>query len=577
MSVNTKFRMLLLVASFLSYQGIAQPILKLWDKTIGGNFPDYNIANMLITPSKNITIACLSASDAGFDKTASRKDTLYCSGTCYGTWVFTLDKFGHKLWDQTYGGSMGTGTNTTVFGMVQQNTNSFLLGCSIWATDSSGDLTDPYTYPNSISGQGIWILNIDSLGNKLWNKRYCAHNMAFYFNDMILNDDNLYIATRLSSLQNNPPQYGNIFIPPCYQTLYNNPGLIAFKINIQNKIFNWSFYHHSPMKSLLKSKANQLLMGGWSDSILVCNKTMNTNGIYDFGIIATDTLGNILWQKNYGGSKYDRIMDVIATNDGGYMLYGWTFSPQGFDVSQTSSNDTSLWVVKVDSLGMKLWDKRFGSCLRTGGSTLTINGYGKYETSHLAINTSDGGFLFATNVKGAACGDVTEAARGTQDYWLLKIDHDGVKLWDKRFGSLGSNRVESLSEMDTGIYVVSGSTRGGIGGDKTEASRGYDDIWLICFADTTVANLTSINEIANTNSTLTVWPNPASDILNYELTGNEKIKNITLSNMLGEKVMEVNLPTSKAIQINTLQAGVYIFNCETTKGKRYVKKVMVTK
>ena len=46
--------------------------------------------------------------------------------------------------------------------------------------------------------------------------------------------------------------------------------------------------------------------------------------------------------------------------------------------------------------------------------------------------------------------------------------------------------------------------------------------------------------------------------------------------MIGEKVLEINSPTSSAIQINNLKSGVYLFKCETTKGKRFIKKVMVT-
>ncbi len=531
MGAKNKLRMLLIAASFFPFLTIAQPIVKLWDKTIGGNSEDFNIANMLITPSKKIMVACISGSDAGFDKTASRTDTIYCSGSRHGTWVFTMDKNGNKLWDKTYGGRVKI-IGTNVFGFAQQNSNSYLLGCSIWPTDSTGDLTDPYTYPATVNGSGIWILNIDSLGNKLWNKRYFSQGTGFLYNDMILNDDNIYMSCS-GGVTGSQPQYGNFFPPSCYQGM-NYPSAVIFKINTKTKAFNWSFYFPSEVNhSLFKSKPNSLLMGGYSDSVIVCNKTMGSHGPSDYGLVSTDTLGNIQWQKNYGGSSYEGITDIISTNDGGYLLYGWTTSPQGFDISQTGYNDTSIWVVKIDSLGTKLWDKRFGSCFRTTSSTTNF-GYGKESANHLIINTSDGGFLLATSIKGAACGDVTESARGPIDYWLIKIDQNGIKQWDKRFGCLGNNYVESLAEMDTGIYVVGGTVvssifgtgNSGIGGDKTEDSSGGGDLWFVCFADTTVANITSVNEIYQANSTLSIWPNPANDVLNYTLTGNDKIKNI---------------------------------------------------
>ncbi len=584
MNAKNKLRMLLIAASFFTSFTLAQPIVKLWDKTIGGSGADQNIANMLITPSKKIMVACISQSDVGFDKTASRTDTIYCTNGCPGTWVFSLDKNGNKLWDQTYGGRANLG-GTKVFGLVQQNSNSFMLGCDILPTDSTGDITDPYIFPGTVNGSGIWILDIDSLGNKLWNKRYFAQWMGFYYNDMILNDDNIYMSFTGGATQSFVNQYGNFFPPLCYQGSMNDPSSVICKIDTRTKAFKWSFYFHSDIGySLFKNKPNSLLMGGFSDSIIVCNKTMGSHGISDFGLVSTDTLGNIQWQKNYGGSSYDNLAEVIGTNDGGYLLYGSTWSPQGFDISQTGYNDTSLWVVKIDSLGTKIWDKRFGSCKKTGVVNNNF-GYGKYLANHLAISTSDGGFLLATSIKGVPCGDVTEAARGALDYWLIKIDQNGIKQWDKRFGCLGDNYVESLAEMDTGIYVVGGTVassvfgtgNSGIGGDKTETSRGGGDTWFVCFADTTTANLTSINEIIQKQITLNVWPNPANDVLNYTLTGNEKIKNIILTNILGERILEVNSPTNNAIQISQLPSGVYLFNCETTKGKRYVKKVVVTK
>ena len=75
--------MLLLAACLLSCVVVAQPIVKLWDKTIGGNGNDRNISNMIITPSKKIMVACVSSSDAGFDKTASRKDTIFCNNNYF--------------------------------------------------------------------------------------------------------------------------------------------------------------------------------------------------------------------------------------------------------------------------------------------------------------------------------------------------------------------------------------------------------------------------------------------------------------------------------------------------------------
>ena len=66
-----------------------------------------------------------------------------------------------------------------------------------------------------------------------------------------------------------------------------------------------------------------------------------------------------------------------------------------------------------------------------------------------------------------------------RDYWVVKIDALGNKLWDKRFGVAGddwSNRV--ITTSDGGILLV-GSSSSGTGGDKSEQSRGNTDFWIL--------------------------------------------------------------------------------------------------
>ena len=57
-----------------------------------------------------------------------------------------------------------------------------------------------------------------------------------------------------------------------------------------------------------------------------------------------------------------------------------------------------------------------------------------------------------------------------RDYWLVKIDAAGNKLWDKTFGGTGVDDLRSIVPSADGGYLLGGgSSESGIGGDKSEA------------------------------------------------------------------------------------------------------------
>ena len=55
----------------------------------------------------------------------------------------------------------------------------------------------------------------------------------------------------------------------------------------------------------------------------------------------------------------------------------------------------------------------------------------------------------------------------------------GVKQWDARFGSNSVDEFQTLLQTNDGGYILGGSSLGGVGGDKTQSSRGGDDFWIV--------------------------------------------------------------------------------------------------
>ena len=78
----------------------------------------------------------------------------------------------------------------------------------------------------------------------------------------------------------------------------------------------------------------------------------------DYWLLKLNQDGDILWDKTYGGSENDQATGISKTNDGGYIISGFTASSDG-DVSENAGFQ-DYWIVKVNTTGDIEWEKSFG-------------------------------------------------------------------------------------------------------------------------------------------------------------------------------------------------------------------------
>ncbi|MCX6274149.1 MAG: T9SS type A sorting domain-containing protein [Bacteroidetes bacterium] len=89
--------------------------------------------------------------------------------------------------------------------------------------------------------------------------------------------------------------------------------------------------------------------------------------------------------------------------------------------------------------------------------------------------TFDGGYILAGNSNSDISGDKTQAHWGnvfTYDYWIVKTDSLGIKQWDKNFGGLGPDELNSIQQTSDGGYIIGGTSASTINGDKTQPNWG---------------------------------------------------------------------------------------------------------
>lgn len=174
-------------------------------------------------------------------------------------------------------------------------------------------------------------------------------------------------------------------------------------------------------------EAEDVIESSNSDYILVGDTSSYGAGAYDIWVLRLDSDGNHLWNKTFGGSSSDHIRGVYEDGNGDLYLNGYTGS------YGAGSND--LWIIKLDSNGNEIWNKTYGG---TGSEIFKKRGF---------TTTSDGNFVYT--------GLTTSFGAGSNDIWLLKIDTNGNHIWNKTYGSTGSDRGYGVVEVGNDL-VVSG-------------------------------------------------------------------------------------------------------------------------
>ncbi len=189
-------------------------------------------------------------------------------------------------------------------------------------------------------------------------------------------------------------------------------------------------------------------------------------GLSDYWIFKTDFDGNLIWSEVYGGLSTDILLDIIQTSDGGLMLAGFSFSDDDGIKTTPSFGDKDMWLVKLDAARNVEWNRAYG---------------GNAEDHLSSIKqTSDGGYVFGGWTSSLVSGNVSQPSRGGEhDIWLLRVDGNGNLMWEKRIGGNDNDLMQSMILDQNEDIILAGVSKSGISGEKTEASFGNQDYWIV--------------------------------------------------------------------------------------------------
>ncbi|PKL78481.1 MAG: hypothetical protein CVV25_11360 [Ignavibacteriae bacterium HGW-Ignavibacteriae-4] len=235
--------------------------------------------------------------------------------------------------------------------------------------------------------------------------------------------------------------------------------LVIIRINELGEIIWIRHYGGSrwdEARSVIEKKDGSLITVGYSnsnDGDIKLNK-----GGHDILLLRLDSLGNVTWKEIYGGSKDDDAYSIINTEDGGFAICGGSSSNDGdFNLN---NGEFDVFVMKFDSNSVLEWSKLYG------GS--------KTEYAKSIIQTEDNGFIIS-GFSNSSDGDVSKN-NGKNDIWILKLDNNGTLLWSKVLGgSDNDDSIELILTNDKNVIIL-GNSYSSNGDLKTNS--GESDFWL---------------------------------------------------------------------------------------------------
>lgn len=401
--------------------------------------------------------------------------------------------------------------------------------------------------------------------------------------------------------------------------------------------------------SIKETRDSGLVIAGYTNSI--------GNGGYDMYVIKTDKFGTTEWEKTYGGSNWDFAYSVDTTSDGGYIITGGTYS--------FGKGDEDMYLVKINSFGDTLWTRTFGGInedegrsvkhTNDGGYILTgfTKSMGNTSGDIYTIKTNNVGDTLWTNKFGGSqenygydvlesntgeyiIGGKTNATGGLNfNGIILRLSAAGTFInYDISFGGTDDDGIYSIVQAANGNLAKVGYTYSfgyalgtsnfllhifnaanafltgpAYGGNKMEkaycVNRTNDAGYIICGYSSSYTNLdhiylikTDSNGISTGNVNVVVtgieqgkktfenfrlFPNPANDKVYLNLNSDSIINNmpftIHISDVLGREYLQkviTNHQSNEPIELNTeiLNKGIYIITINSSGFSENIKLVV---
>jgi hypothetical protein len=420
---------------------------------------------------------------------------------------FNLNVLGQVYFDSIY--------NSGVFNITSEG---------IWGSVVKNDLG--YVFLSFARDQGLyesrtWLVQTDYFGQQVQNSLNGVGIQIFMPADLIINEN------------------GYIGLSSYFETAIGNElsqySMHKFDSNLST---SWIKYFGDSVRN---DYAQQLIQCHDGSFLLVGQSSNSAITTADMYIVRTDSIGNQLWEKYYGGNSWEAALSAVQTPDSGFLLLGWTRS--------YGAGQRDFYLVKTDSVGNQEWQKTYGDAGFDSGSCIIALNDGNYLLAgYRNLNETRQGYLYKIDPTGAVIwengyGDTTTTeefkkvlelpdgsivAAGLYDPYgastsqsnngglLVKTDSEGNELWRRVYQKNNNTDLfYSVLLANDGGFLLSGQAR--------NAETNSQDAWLLKVDSVGCPYpdcLVGIDEAEPSKVVVDVWPNPAGEYVRLQVTGN---------------------------------------------------------
>lgn len=531
------------------------------------------------------------------------------------------------IWSNATG---GRSSSDAPLSTVKDNAGNVYISGEFEGTVNIGGTS--YT---AVGANDVFLSKYDAAGNHLWTSTYGgANNFMFAGGIAIDASNNVYVT---GTFTNRLDVAGNIYFTNNFtKDVYlikvsPNGGALWAKV--------MGGLGSEDAKCIAINGTSVYIAGSYNQTFTVdaavfpATPANNTNAF----VLSADTGGTGIWAAHGGGSAMDVVNSISASATsvyiGGYIQGAATFG--SLSIPGSGSDNDMLLAKLVPSTGAFVWAKGAGaastdqinsvgqdandnvyccgSFLATvsfgGGVTLAETGFpqGAYGDGFIAKYNSTGTCQWARKIGGnsdditaniavapngsvygigyfrlAATASSTSTPTqsvttvGGADFYAVKYSPTGSLLWLIRGGQTSDDKGRCITLDDNGFCFLAGNffntlTLGTLPGIIANPSL------FTPFIARLNGFSVGLNDISN-DVKVNVFPNPTSDVVNFEMPKGTYINSIEVFNIAGQLMMNqnFNLPMQNAsINVSELSTGNYKVRVIANEG--YVVKSIQVK
>ena len=164
-----------------------------------------------------------------------------------------------------------------------------------------------------------------------------------------------------------------------------------------------------------------------NDNNLILTGTSISGGNRDIKVIKSTIDGNVIWEHTYGTLLDESVGGITQTAQGNYCLSA---------TKEVVVGNKDVYLLWINDNGDKINEQTYGGALRDGGmEVLNVN-------SNLVV-------LAYTNSYGA----------GGQDYMLIKVNEQGDSIWAHTYGGDDYEESQEFVQLQDGSFIINGHSK----------------------------------------------------------------------------------------------------------------------